>query len=396
MTALTRIVGGFGSDWNLEIATYCAREWSCQLSCETIPIGTGIFSAEVRSSTFCGRMKNRNAAESSSTNYPRAELSHSRYSIDVGSKRQPLLFTLDESPSSTEPSGHDVSIGVGRSVEEFRGMITALAPWFGSNRMLGPEVGRHVERCEWVGIPFAGGMCEVPHIPARTIVVNDLHNAIITLARVTADDALGPALYRKLRRKLLHPTELHEVQDQCRLIEASIDETRDQVSAELMLDWAEHYFTAVWMARASEAGTDRELDASLALRWEAGGGDSAKRYQNAIRSLNDWRRTLRRATFSTLDVFAFLEKCKDVPKHGIYCDQPFPGPGDKYKHKFDDAKTARLAKRLAEFQNARIVCRFYDHPLVRKSYPESLWMWHHLSGRKQTNKKAPEVLLVRN
>jgi len=327
---------------------------------------------------------------------PSAESLNSRYDVRVESERQPLLFTPDENLSSSEPSGQNVSIDVGRSVEEFRGMITALAPWFGSNRMLGPEVGRHLERCEWVGIPFAGGMCEVPHIAARTVVVNDIHQAIINLGRVTSDAKLGPQLYRTLRRKLLHPTDLDDAQDRCKLIEASIDETRDQVSDELMMDWAEHYFTAVWMARASEAGTDREFDASLALRWDAGGGDSAKRYQNAIRSLNDWRRTLRRATFSTLDVFAFLEKCKDVPKHGIYCDQPFPGPGDKYKHKFDDAKTASLAKRLAEFQLARVVCRFYDHPLVRKLYPESLWKWHHLSGRKQTNKKAPEVLLVKN
>jgi hypothetical protein len=320
----------------------------------------------------------------------------SRYDIRVTSERQPLLFTPEEAPESTVPSGHDVSIGVGRSVEKFRGMITALAPWFGSNRLLGPEVGRHLERCEWVGIPFAGGMCEVPHIAARTVVVNDIHQAIINLGRVTSDAVLGPQLYRTLRRKLLHPTELQAAQDRCRNIEASIENTSDKVSDELMLLWAEHYFTAVWMARASEAGTDRELDASLALRWDAGGGDSAKRYQNAIRSLNDWRRTLRRATFSSLDVFAFLERCKDAPKHGVYCDQPFPGPGDKYKHKFDDAKTARLAKRLTGFQHARIVCRFYNHPLVRKLYPESLWKWHHLSGRNQTNKKAPEVLLVRN
>ena len=31
----------------------------------------------------------------------------------------------------------------------------------------------------------------------------------------------------------------------------------------MLLTWAEHYFTAVWMARAGAAGTDRELDAGL-------------------------------------------------------------------------------------------------------------------------------------
>lgn len=311
-------------------------------------------------------------------------------------ERQPLLFTLDKEQPSIELEDANSASDVSDSIEQFRGMITALAPWFGSNRLLGPEVGQRMKHCEWVGIPFAGGLCEVPHIPARTVVVNDIHNAIITLARVTSDPILGPKLYRTLRRRLLHPSELQSAQKRCRTIEAVIDDSGDQVSDELMLNWAEHYFTAVWMARAGAAGTDDELDASLALRWTAGGGDSAKRYQNAIKSLNEWRRTLKRAMFSTLDVFAFLDKCKDQPKHGIYCDQPFPGPGDKYKHKFDDDKTARLAKRLAEFHHARVVCRFYDHPLVRKLYPDSLWQWHFLSGRKQTNEEAPEVLLVRN
>jgi hypothetical protein len=319
-----------------------------------------------------------------------------RYAADVTSERQQRLFSAEENPISCGVSRPNIAARVRKSVDNFRAAITALAPWFGSNRMLGPEVGRHLECCEWVGIPFAGGMCEVPHIRARTVVVNDLHQAIITLGRITSDEDLGPKLYRRLRRKLLHPTDLQDAQQRCRQIETFIRETSEQVDDELLLTWAEQYFTAVWMARADAAGTDHELDAGLAIRWNAGGGDSAKRYQNAIRSLNDWRRTLRRATFSTLDVFAFLDKCKDLPKHGVYCDQPFPGPGDKYKHKFDEKKTARLAKRLTQFDNARIVCRFYDHPFVRELYPESLWQWHRLSGRKQTNEEALEVLLVRN
>ena len=42
---------------------------------------------------------------------------------------------------------------------------------------------RLLDGCEWVGIPFAGGMSEVPHIKAHTVVVNDLHEGIITLGR---------------------------------------------------------------------------------------------------------------------------------------------------------------------------------------------------------------------
>lgn len=245
-------------------------------------------------------------------------------------ERQSLLFIDDEIDQNAPPKDNSLANPVARvteSIDDFHAAITALAPWFGSNRMLGPEVGRHLQGCDWVGIPFSGGMCEVPHITARTLVINDVHNAIITLGRVTSDEVLGPRLYRRLRRKLVHPAELQSAQERTHAIGEIAESTKDQISEDLLLSWAEQYFTAVWIARAGAAGTDHELDASLALRWNAGGGDSAKRYQNAIRSLNAWRRTLRRATFSTLDVFAFLDKCQDLPKHGIYCDQPFQALG---------------------------------------------------------------------
>ena len=48
------------------------------------------------------------------------------------------------------------------------------------------------------------------------------------------------------------------------------------------------------------------------------------------------------------------------------------------------------------FDQARVVCRFYNHPLIRDLYPEALWHWGHFAGRKQTNAEGPEVLLLRN
>lgn len=274
--------------------------------------------------------------------------------------------------------------------------IGAIAPWFGSNRLLGRKVGQLLKGATWVGIPFAGSMAEVPYIRARTIVVNDLHKGVITLARVVSDETLGPKLYRRLRRHALHPDDLAESQSVCREME-KLANCRDAFDEETILRWAEHMFVASWLARSGSAGTKAEFDAKLALRWAAGGGDSAVRFQNAIRSINAWRRSLRRATFSSMDVFAFLAKCNDLPQHAIYCDQPFPGgPGDKYKYHFTLQQTKRLSIELLRFRQARVVSRFYDHPIVRDLYPESEWTWHHLPGRKQTNEAAPEVLLVRN
>jgi hypothetical protein len=261
--------------------------------------------------------------------------------------------------------------------------ITALAPWFGSNRLLAHNVGALLAGCEWVGVPFAGGMCEVPHITARTVLVNDLHRGIINLAYCVREHWLRKPLLAKLRDTIFHPDTLAEAQR----LYAEDDAPR------VVKAWA--FFVICWMTRSGTAGTEQETTGGLALRWTAGGGDSAVRFRSAVRSIAEWHRVFQRCTFSTMDVFDFLDKVKDHPRHGLYLDPPFPGPGENYRHTFTDAQQHQLAARLSGFLTTRVVVRYYDHPLIRDLYPEREWAWHRPEGgRTQANKAAPEVLLT--
>lgn len=272
--------------------------------------------------------------------------------------------------------------------------IAAIAPWYGGNRMLAERVGEALEGCEWVGIPFAGGMAEIAFITARTIVANDLHCDIVNLASVIAGrGGYGvDKLQEVLRRRLFHPAELEKAQQ--RILERHDFVVRTDYWSDADLLRAADWFTVAWMTRSGTAGTNGEKNGKLCLRWEAGGGDSVKRYRSAVESLGSWSEHFNRCTFSTLDCFDFLEKCKDRPRHGIYCDPPFPGPGDKYTHRFTEDDHRKLADRLAELEHTRVVCRFYDHPLIREFYPLERWVWHWLEGRNQANKATPEVLIV--
>ncbi len=110
---------------------------------------------------------------------------------------------------------------------------------------------------------------------------------------------------------------------------------------------------------------------------------------------------MRRCSFSTLDVFPFLERCEDSNGHGIYADPPFIGAGLRYKHnpgkgeEFDWHK--KLSESLSRFDSTRVVCRFYDHDCIRHFYRDSAWHWVRLAGgKKQSNDAAPEVLVIRN
>ena len=266
--------------------------------------------------------------------------------------------------------------------------VTAIAPWFGCARMLAEEVGKLLKGCRWVGIPFGGGMPEVAAIDATTIVVGDLHRHVINLANVIKDPYMGVRLIRRLRREAFHDDTLRESQEWCkRHTEYPATDCRD-------VEAARHYFIACWMSRSGKSGIDDEFNGRLPVRWNANGGDSCKRYQSAVRSMNAFRRILQRVTLLVQDCFEFLSNCQDEPRHGVYCDPPFPDAGAKYKHKFTEAQHRQLAETLLRFRKATVVCRFYDHPLIRELYPTGKWHWHHFTGRKQSNADAPEVLLT--
>ena len=271
--------------------------------------------------------------------------------------------------------------------------VTALVGWFGGNRMLASHVGAVLEGCNWVGILFAGGMGEVPHITARTLLVNDLHRHVINLARVVADPLLRPQLVRRLCRKVFHPDELKAAQEYCKV---TVPDNWPHLTC------AESYFVCCWMGRALKAGINDEFNGRPAVRWKADGGDSMVRYRSAIRMLVPFSRSLKRCTFETMDAFDFAARCEDVSGNGLYADPPFPGAGRKYVHnagQTDEAEAAwhtRLRDALSRFEKTRVVARFYDHPLIRELYPVSEWTWRLLTGRKQSNDDAPEVLLVRN
>ena len=260
--------------------------------------------------------------------------------------------------------------------------------------MLAKHVGVAMNGCSWVGVPFAGGMSELPHIKARTILVNDLHRHVINLARVVADDELRPQLVRSLSRDIFHPDRLRASQDFCQTF------TSPGGTEKPCLALAAAYFRCCWMGRSSKAGIKDEFNGRPSIRWRSDGGDSMVRYMSALRMVVPFSQTLRRCTFETIDAFDFLGRCEDRDGHGIYCDPPFPGVGRRYKHNCgkkeaeEKAWHTRLRDTLERFGKARIVCRFYEHPLINELYQG--WAKRYLAGRTQANKDAGEILFIRN
>lgn len=260
--------------------------------------------------------------------------------------------------------------------------ISTLVPWFGGARLTGAEVGRSLEGCKFVTVPFCGGLSELPHISAPTILCNDLHRHVVNLCRVLADPVLGPQLSRRLRRKPFHPETLDAAQA---LASKGVLTDPD-------LDAAEAYFVCAWMGRSGRSGTKGELKGGLALRWGATGGDSALRFSNAVMGLRGWRRILARCSFTCMDWRHFLAKVKDKSGHAVYADPPWPQTGGSYLHG-GDFDHEGLAEVLGGYESARIVVRNLDCDLVRRLYPEPAWRWRTFAGRNQGNNEVDEALI---
>ena len=284
--------------------------------------------------------------------------------------------------------------------------VRAIAPWFGAARLTAAEVGRELAGSEWVGVPFAGSMSELAEIKCRSICVSDLHRHVINLARAIA----APVEYFRPWVRLLsdapfHPDLLRKAQEFCRANEPRNypEDQDDQHWRPADMDAAYWYFISCWMGRSHKAGTVDEFNGALSMRWNGNGGDSNTRYRSAVSGIVAWRRLMRRCNFHTRDAFEFLDKCNDEDGIAIYVDPPFPGPGEKYRHKFAEADHRRMAAKLATLKHIRVVCRYYEHPLVAQLYPEALgaepgngrWTWRRITGgRTQTNAAAPEVLIL--
>lgn len=281
--------------------------------------------------------------------------------------------------------------------------VSAVANWFGSSRMVADRIGPELAGCALVVVPFAGGMSELPYIEAPKMIVNDKHRHVINLARVIADEELMPQLLQRLESAVFHPDTLADAQLRCRAREASMQdrgsmlfghEPEAVLNGDGMIDWAADYFIATWMGRGGNSGTRGEFNGALPIRYSPNGGGSAQRFWGAVASMQDWHRILKRCEFTTDDAFEVLDKCHDDKKCGIYSDAPWPDAGDGYTHRFTVEHQRRLAKKLATFNESRVVVRFADHPLIRELYPATHWTWLTYPSRAQSNGEFAEVLLI--
>jgi len=242
--------------------------------------------------------------------------------------------------------------------------ITALAPWFGAKRFMAPEIVRQLGPHNAYWEPFCGSMSVLlakPEVSQET--VNDMHGDLMNLAIVIADDELGPRLYRRLRRTLVHESIFAAAETEC--LQGCLHDI-----AKPNLERACWFFVASWLGRNGVVGTTKgSCGKQFCVRYTSNGGIQGTRFRAAVNSIPAWRRRLSEVTMLRRDGMDLLERIDDATGTVIYCDPPYLEKSAKYVHDFENEDHARLAELLARFRRARVVVSYYAHPLLADLYP---------------------------
>lgn len=257
--------------------------------------------------------------------------------------------------------------------------------YYGSDSEVAPKLASLLSHCKHVTIPFVGGASIIPHLNARAIVANDLHDLAIKFYRVlSAGDEDTDRLIRRCQSTLSHPAEMREAEHWIH-----IHRNTPMVPSRVDLAWS--FWAVCWLGRKGKGGT-RHQGGLPSIRRTASGGTNASRVAAAADDLHEWAECFRRCEWECRDFRLVVEQVKDIPHCGIYCDPPWFGAGRNYLHGFTNDDHRDLAMQLQRFREATVVVRYGDDPTVRELYAG--WQIIEAESRTQSNAVKGEVWIT--
>lgn len=276
--------------------------------------------------------------------------------------------------------------------------IAGIAPWFGSKRMMAPDIVKQLGPHKYYFEGCAGSMSVLlAKEPSDHEMACDLHGALTNLAWIVQNEHTAAELFNRLQRTLYSD----ELFLQSKTWLATNEPTDD---GKAYVDWAYHYFIASWMGRNGVSGTKRS-NYQLATRWTSGGGSGPLRFRSAVESIPAWLDRLRNVQILRRDLFEILPKLEDEPGLAIYCDPPYLDNtmtgNSRYLFHFDKSQHRCLAEQLARFVHARVVVSYYADPWLKELYPGWTFVDHsrfkqlHSQNKRGASESvAPEQLII--
>lgn len=254
--------------------------------------------------------------------------------------------------------------------------------YFGSDSEVASDLAAMLNHCKHVTIPFCGGLSILPHLEARAIVANDLHDLAINFYRMLASGR-KQMLIDMCDKTLSHPSEI-------KLAEEVLTVDRES-SSSLAQAWA--FWALCWIGRKGKGGTKHQ-GGMPSVRRTANGGTNASRIRAAANDLEQWATQFERCEWESICFRQLLPKVADNPTCGIYCDPPWVDVGRNYLYSFTDDDHSELEFSLRRFTSATVVVRYGDCATVRDLYSDPHWEIIEASSRDQCNAVKGELWIT--
>lgn len=254
--------------------------------------------------------------------------------------------------------------------------------YFGSDSEVCKELAGLLKNCKHVTIPFVGGASILPHLTARAIVANDLNGLAINFYRVMSGwygNTMRDELIERCQSTLSHPDNMGLAEKQIKL----------KMDDHLELAWS--YWAACWIGRKGKGGT-KFVGGMPSVRRTANGGTNASRIIAAASDLPAWAKHFERCEWESVCFRELLPKVANNPECGIYCDPPWVGAGRDYLHTFTEQDHRELQLLLSRFDEATVVVRYGDSPLIRSLYAR--WNIIEAKSRTQANSDCSEIWIT--
>ncbi len=122
------------------------------------------------------------------------------------------------------------------------------------------------------------------------------------------------------------------------------------------------------------------------------------KYQNVLRSLSGYGKFFSNTVIEHMDFVKLIEAYGYKENIVFYVDPPYPGFLSYYSDNLDIYEHEQLAVMLIKTP-APVICTFYDHPLVRRLYPDDIWKYEVVTGNKNSkqggNQDTDELILTK-
>ena len=251
--------------------------------------------------------------------------------------------------------------------------------YFGSDAEVAEDLASRLDHCRHVTIPFVGGASIIPHLKAKAIVANDLHDFVINFYRMLSSGH-RQTLIEMCEKTLSHPSELDRAQSLL----------RDGLGSDKLVQaWA--FWAICWLDRKGKGGTKHQ-SSQVSVRWTATGGTNATRLKVAAAGLDQWATSFERCEWLCQDFRKVMEKIADREDNGVYIDAPWVGSGRNYLHRFQKFDHEDLAEHAHRFVNTTVLIRYDDCDLVRRLYHD--FDIQTANSRNQANNQTNEVWIT--